>query len=86
MRGGGTGQCSPSASSALTKNVLYSSSAYTVFYSVIYNSVVRAQNRAAKGSTLLYEDESLGPSGYVISMRDRLDLYAEIQNIFGPVY
>ena len=36
---GGTGQDSPGASSGLTKIVLYSSSVYFVFHSVIYNSV-----------------------------------------------
>ena len=39
VREGGAGQYSPGASSALTKIVLYSSSVYTVFHSVIYNSV-----------------------------------------------
>ena len=38
--GGEEGQVSPGASSALRKIVLYSSSVYTVFHSVIYNSVV----------------------------------------------
>ena len=33
------GEYSPGASSALTKIVLYSSSVYTVFHSVFYNSV-----------------------------------------------
>ena len=36
MRGG---EYSPGASSVLTKIVLYSSSVYTVFHSVFYNSV-----------------------------------------------
>ena len=36
---GGAGLYSPGASSALTKIVLYSTSVYTVFHSVIYNSV-----------------------------------------------
>ena len=39
MRGGGAGQYSCGASSALTKIVLYSSSVYTDFHSVIYNYV-----------------------------------------------
>ena len=38
MRGGG-GPVNPGASSALTQIVPYSSSLYTVFYFVIYNSV-----------------------------------------------
>ena len=37
--GEGAGQYSPSASSAQTQIVPYSSSLYTVFHSVIYNSV-----------------------------------------------
>ena len=40
VRGGRGGQYSPGASSALTKTVLYSSSVYTVFHSVILNSVI----------------------------------------------
>ena len=37
--GGGAGRYSPGTSSTLTKIVLYSSSVYTVFHSVIYNPV-----------------------------------------------
>ena len=40
MRVGVAGQYNPGAFSALTKIVLYSSSVYTVFHSVIYNSEV----------------------------------------------
>ena len=38
--GGGAGRYSPGAPSALTQIVHYSSSYYTVFHSVIYNSVL----------------------------------------------
>ena len=37
---GGAGRYSPGAPSALTQIVHYSSSYYTVFHSVIYNSVI----------------------------------------------
>ena len=43
MRGGG-GRYSPGASSALTQIVPYFSSLYTVFHSVIYNSVLIVQS------------------------------------------
>ena len=38
---GGVGRYSPGATSALTQIVHYLSSYYTVFHSVIYNSVAR---------------------------------------------
>ena len=41
---GGAGRCSPGTPSALTQIVPYSSSLYTVFHSVIYNSVLDTYN------------------------------------------
>ena len=43
MRGGEAGKYSPGASSALTQIVPYAASLYTIFHSVIYNSVESPQ-------------------------------------------
>ena len=46
---GGAGRCSPGTPSALTQIVPYSSSLYTVFHSVIYNSVLMNMKDDANG-------------------------------------